>query len=141
MLNPAARRELRCDRAGGHPVSDDAREHLVAALSWLEHAQDATPDDGVARSYSVAWNPDFEGRGWRPSYPETTGYIIPTLFDAALFLDLANLRERAIRMADWEIEVQLESGAVQGGHQSPDPTVTGCFQHRSGDPRLRTSPP
>ncbi len=115
MLNLAARRELRCDRAGGHPVSDDARDHLVAALAWLERAQDATPDDGVARSYSVAWNPHFESRGWRPSYPETTGYIIPTLFDAALSLDAPNLRERAIRMADWEIAVQLESGAVQGG--------------------------
>ena len=115
MLNRTASRELRCDLSGGHPVSDDPREHVVAALEWLERAQDATPDDGVARSYSLAWNPDFESRGWRPSYPETTGYIIPTLFDAASALEMPNLRERAIRMADWEIEVQLESGAIQGG--------------------------
>jgi hypothetical protein len=127
LLNRTAARELHCDQTGGHPVCDDAREHLLAALAWLERAQDATPDDGVARSYSVAWNPHFESRGWRPSYPETTGYIIPTLFDAARYLDSPKLRERAIRMADWEIEVQLDSGAVQGGvinHQSkPTPAV------------------
>ena len=70
LLNPAAARELRCDRAGGHPVSVDARDHLTAALAWLERAQDATPDDGVARSYSVAWNPDFESRGFNLAFSE-----------------------------------------------------------------------
>ena len=119
ILNLTAVRELRCDLSAGHPVSDETHDHLVAALAWLERAQDASPDDGVARSYSIAWNPDFESRGWRPSYPETTGYIIPTLFDAARSLELPHLRERAIRMADWEIAVQLESGAIQGGVINP----------------------
>ena len=47
-------------------------EHLSAAIKWLETAQDATTDGGVAGRYSLS-------SGWSSSYPETTGYIIPTL--------------------------------------------------------------
>jgi uncharacterized protein YyaL (SSP411 family) len=122
----AARREAILDHAGGHPLGSP-REHLDAALDWLVRAHDATPDDGVARAYSVAWNAYFGGSGWQASYPETTGYIIPTFFDAAAVLGRPELRERAIRMATWEIEVQLESGAVQGGmlgeQATPSPAV------------------
>lgn len=115
LLNRAARAEAERDRRGGHPEATDPREHLEAVLDWLVRAQDATPDDGVARGYSVAWNPHFRARGWQPSYPETTGYIIPTFFDAATALGRDDLRLRAIRMADWECAVQLPCGAVQGG--------------------------
>src|SRR2546422_5457473 len=114
-MNRTAERERRCDRAGGHPVAPESQEHLVAAIDWLVRAHDATPDGGVARGYSVAWNPYFRTRGWQASYPETTGYIIPTFFDAASHVGRPDLRERAIRMSDWELEVQLPSGAVQGG--------------------------
>jgi hypothetical protein len=126
-MNRDALRERERDRAGGHPVAADAREHLTAALDWLVRAQDATGCGGVARGYSVAWNPHFRRWGWQPAYPETTGYIIPTFFDAAAFLSRPDLRERAIRMADWELEVQLPSGAVQGGvigeQDRPTPAV------------------
>jgi uncharacterized protein YyaL (SSP411 family) len=54
-------------------------------------------------------------RGWQPSYPETTGYIIPTWFEAARVLGRPALAERALRAARWEIAVQLPSGAVRGG--------------------------
>lgn len=114
LLNRTAQQELRCDRSGRHAVSAPL-DHLHAALDWLERAHDGTPDAGVSRGYSLAWNSYFGGRGWQASYPETTGYIIPTLFEAAHCLDRPTLAERAIRMADWEIEVQLASGAVQGG--------------------------
>ncbi|MBF0144301.1 MAG: methyltransferase domain-containing protein, partial [Magnetococcales bacterium] len=78
------------------------RQHLLEALSWMERAHDATTDGGVSRGYGVGWKP-HSARGWQPSYPETTGYIIPTLFDCAGHLGLARLRERALTMADWEI--------------------------------------
>jgi uncharacterized protein YyaL (SSP411 family) len=114
MLNRAAARELRRDRAAGHPVAAPA-EHLAAAIAWLERAQDAVPGGGVSRGYSVAWHPYFRRRGWQAAYPETTGYIIPTMFDAAERLGRPELRARAVRMADWELDVQLPSGAVQSG--------------------------
>jgi hypothetical protein len=57
--------------------------------------------------------------GWRPSYPEATGYIIPSLLRFAKRFKDQNVRERALQMAAWEIEVQMASGAVQGGPVCP----------------------
>lgn len=103
------------EAVGGHPADADDRPHLEEAVAWLARAQDATPDHGIARGYSVLYYPYFGSRGWQPSYPETTGYIIPTLLEAAHHLSRPELTERALRAARWEIDVQLEGGAVQGG--------------------------
>ena len=81
---------------------------LGAAYRWIVAAQDATPDDGVSAFYDLL-------RGWSASYPEVTGYIIPTLLTYASLLSEPEARRRAIRMADWEIEVQLPTGAVRSG--------------------------
>jgi uncharacterized protein YyaL (SSP411 family) len=91
------------------------RFHIRAAAAWLARAHDATPDRGVSRGFSVAWSRDLRLRGWQPSYPETTGYSIPTLYDCARYLNEPDLRRRAAEMAKWECEVQLPSGAVMGG--------------------------
>lgn len=97
----------------------DHRTHLAAAIAWLKHAQDASPDDGVAQTYLVRM------RHWAASYPETTGYIIPTFFNYDALVGDDDTRERAIRMADWEIEVQHPSGGVLAGAlgDSDQPTV------------------
>lgn len=115
LLHPELRAEIAADHNGGHPVARAHRPHLLAALEWLVRSQDATPDDGSSRGYSPGFSPYWNGRGWQPSYPETTGYLIPTLIEAARRLDRSDLRARALRAAQWEIELQLESGAVQGG--------------------------
>jgi len=113
-LNPGALEEAWQER-GGYPVDPDHRPHLVAAIDWLARAQDVTPDGGIARGYSLAWDPYFESKGWQPAYPETTGYIIPTLYEAARHLQRPDLAVRAERAARWELEIQLPSGAVRGG--------------------------
>ena len=84
-------------------------EHLAAAAEWILRAQRATPDDGVAHSY------DVRARRWRESYPETTGYIIPTLYDYANYFNAPPYRDAATRMAKWEVQVQLPGGGVQAG--------------------------
>src|SRR6266542_175197 len=114
VLNPVALEEAWRERAR-HPVAPDHRPHVLAALEWLARAQDATGDGGIARGYSLAWDPYFKSRGWQPAYPETTGYIVPTLYVAAQHLDRPDLAERAERAARWEVEIQLPSGAVRGG--------------------------
>jgi uncharacterized protein YyaL (SSP411 family) len=96
------------------PGADDL-DHLDAAVRWLFRAQDAFASGGVARSYSMAYHRYFRRRGWIACYPETTGYIIPTIFDYARAVGCEEAFERAIRMADWECDVQMASGAVQGG--------------------------
>ena len=85
------------------------------AVAWLVRAQDSTPDDGFARGYDFHCGANWRRRGWQPSYPETTGYIIPTLMEVAARLERPELLERTLRAARWECEIQLRGGAVQGG--------------------------
>lgn len=101
---------------------NSSESHLEAAIQWICHAQDAFNDGGVARSYSLVYNSFFNRKGWIPSYPETTGYIIPTMFDYAKLTDNKEIFKRAVRMADWECDVQMENGAVMGGTVDTTPT-------------------
>ncbi len=91
-----------------HYQAGTNQDHLQATMEWLCRAQDATPDDGVAAAFDLVANT------WYPSYPETTGYIIPTFFDYAFYTGDATYRARAIRMANWLLGLQLGSGAFPG---------------------------
>lgn len=97
------------------PVAGDTWDRAEAAARWLCRAQDATPDGGVSYGYF----PTGETSGWDVSYPETTGYIIPTLLEYARKAGAPEIAARAIRMAHWEADVQMASGAVQGGKLCP----------------------
>jgi hypothetical protein len=92
----------------------DDEVHLRAALDWLLHSQAVTGTGGFAAAYSFK-------DGWLPPYPETTGYIIPTLFDACPVLDDARLHQAAVAAAAWEVDIQLPSGAIQAGYWGADP--------------------
>jgi len=81
--------------------------HLEEAARWILRAQAATPDDGVSGGYS------FED-GWIASYPETTGYIIPTLLRYAEYSGRPEYRSHALAMAEWELEIQLPEGGFPG---------------------------
>lgn len=96
-------------------------EHLEGAAQWLLRAQAATPDDGVAHSY------DVKKRKWHASYPETTGYIIPTLLDYAHFFEKPVFAEAAIRMAHWECDIQLKDGGVRAGTMDAEIIVPTIF--------------
>ncbi len=82
------------------------KQNIQAAINWLKLAQDVTHDNGVS-----AWFSLFSG--WRPSYVETTGYIINTFLDAEEYLHDPELRIRAIKMADFLLEMQLPNGAYR----------------------------
>jgi hypothetical protein len=87
-------------------------------MAWLKRAQDAGNDRGV--SYGVAFGKDFAA-----SYPETTGYICQTFVEQEQLTGESELLERATEMADWEIAIQLPTGAVMGGivNDNPSPAV------------------
>src|SRR5262249_55521680 len=89
-------------------------EHLYAAMRWLCRAEDMAQGGGVARGYTLKYQSTYKKAGWLPPYPETTGYIIETFYDFGARTNQATYAERARRMAKWESEVQMESGAVQG---------------------------
>jgi len=92
----------------------DDEVHMRAAVDWLLHSQKVTGTGGFAAAYSFK-------HGWLPPYPETTGYIIPTLFDVYAVLGDARLREAAVSAAAWELEIQLPDGAIQAGYWGTDP--------------------
>lgn len=87
----------------------DMHGAIKAAAQWLARAQDATGSGGVSASYDVA------KRRWVGAYPETTGYIIPTLLRYAVWSGKGEYRARALRMAAWESDIQLEAGGVRAG--------------------------
>lgn len=93
-----------------------------AAMAWLARAQDlsATTDGGVARHYSLL-------KGWGSSYPETTGYILPTVLDWAARTDDASFRDRGRRMYDWLTGIQFRDGGFQGGMVDQQPRVPVIF--------------
>ena len=121
-MSSEARRELARDRAG-LPEHDPGIEQAVAAAAqWLGVAQDrsASHDGGVARHYSLL-------DGWSTSYPETTGYIIPTMLEYARRSGDESCRHRARRMLDWLVDIQLPDGGFQGGLIDSRPVRTVTF--------------
>ncbi|SIS47777.1 hypothetical protein [Neptunomonas antarctica] len=83
--------------------------HLKSAMDWLVRAHDVTADNGVAQTYLTKY------KKWANSYPETTGYIIPTFYRYYQMTGDDNYKSRAIKMADWECDIQLDSGGVLAG--------------------------
>ncbi len=88
------------------PQRDSA--HLRAAVEWLFRSQDAGDDDGSCKAYSLK-------TGWGASYPETSGYIVPTLYDYYQLVPDSDGAERALRMAKWLVSVQLDGGGIPAG--------------------------
>jgi len=114
LLQGVYHRQRNADRA----YSDQA--HLVAAANWLERAQDASGDDGVSGRY-------FLDRGWSSSYPETTGYILPTFLALKEELGDTRFHDRARRCLDFLLPLQLESGAFPGGEVAENRTKPSLF--------------
>lgn len=81
-------------------------EALKRSMDWMCRAQDVH-GAGVSEGYDLR-------SGWRPPFPETTGYIAPTFFDYAHFTSDENYANRAIRMLDWLLTCQDDDGAISG---------------------------
>ncbi len=106
------------------PILGETAERAAAAVRWLITAQDMTPDGGVSYGYF----PVSAARGWEASYPETTGYIMTSLIAFARLTGQSDLIERAYQMAQWEAEIQMSNGAVQGGKvTTPDKQSPAAF--------------
>jgi len=98
----------------------DAAIH--AGIEWLCRAQDCSKsnDGGVARDYSFI-------TGWATSYPETTGYIIPTFIEYANTFKSDDVLQRAKKMLDWIVSIQFSDGGFQGGKVDAIPKVPVTF--------------
>src|SRR5258708_1193116 len=83
---------------------------LRSVVDWIFHAQ--RPDGGIAAYYSFL-------TGYSESYPEVTGYIIPTLYDFGRLTGDLVARHATYLATDWLLSLQMPSGAFPGGlHRS-----------------------
>jgi hypothetical protein len=90
------------------PRVESDEVHLNGAVDWLCQSQNVTDTSGSAATYNLLL-------GWEDPYPETSGYIVPTLFEYADRYDDTEIRNRAISMADWTLSTQHANGSFPGG--------------------------
>jgi hypothetical protein len=114
-----ALRDLTC-RLPDDPIPIE--KAIDEGIAWLARAQDNTVsrDGGVARHFSLL-------SGWSTSYPETTGYIVPTLLEYARIKGDDNVFLRCRRMLDWLVKIQLSDGGFQGGLVDARPVMPVAF--------------
>ncbi len=107
----------------GVPTSDPGIEKtLTESIGWLKRAQDRSlsEDGGVARDYSLI-------DSWNSSYPETTGYIVPTLINYAKLTGDHDAHVRARIMLDWLVSIQFPDGGFQGSVIGAEPVIPVTF--------------
>ena len=121
-LPPEAKAEYRLDRSGLSPDDPGIDRVIETAVAWIGRAQDdsSSRDGGVAHNFSLI-------DGWSKSYPETTGYIVPTMIAVAKLLGDETARQRAIRMLDWLTSIQFPDGSFPGGIIDEKPIVPVAF--------------
>lgn len=133
-LEPRQRRMHRkCSASWMQQLNMDIQDPLVCrqnALHWLTLAQanPSHPGFGFDRAFNLSSNQ------WELPYPETTGYIIPTLLANAPFFPALNLKEKAISAGHWLRYTQFESGAICAkqwfeGNDVPSVFNTGMVLH------------
>lgn len=97
--------------------------HLRASAEWLLRSIDH------GRGGSCAY---FSPLGWSRPYPETSGYIIPTLISLAEELEGFEGQQRAISLGEWLLGIQSGEGWWRGGVHppkgSPRPSVFNTAQ-------------
>ena len=81
--------------------------HLAATADWLLRS--------VARGRGGSCAHFSPLLGWSRPYPETTGYLIPTLLRLHERLRDRDLQGTAIRLGRWLLSIQLDDGAWQSG--------------------------
>lgn len=99
----------------GEPV--DYKAHLLAAVDWLERCHDASRDGGLPGRYRLRG-------GWTPSYPETTGYAVPTFLRLARELPRERLVSRAKSCIEFLLGRQRIEGGFPGGEVGSDSDIS-----------------
>lgn len=78
--------------------------HLGLAAGWLLEAQKASGGTGYAHSYHLL-------RGWSKPYPETTGYVIPSMLGASEALREPAYAQSAGAAGEWLLKIQQQDGS------------------------------
>jgi hypothetical protein len=138
LISRLASDELRTAFAPRHLYSYAATtvptaDALRSIIDWILRAQ--RPDGGIAAYYSFL-------TGYSASYPEVTGYIIPTLYDFGQTTCNPSASVAAANATRWLCALQMPSGAFPGGlHESGtnvEPSVFNTGQILQGLVRAHT---
>ncbi len=121
-LPKSVKLEIKNDHLGLSETDPGIDQVVQQGIAWLGRAQDnsASADGGVARDFNLV-------TGWATSYPETTGYIVPTMIDYGKLHHDDDAIERARKMLDWLVAIQLGDGGFQGGRIDATPVVSVTF--------------
>ncbi len=89
-------------------LTDELSTRINAATDWILRSHAACNFTGSSAYYAPVW-------GWACPYPETTGYIIPTLCAVTARNRRDDTLQAACRMADWLVSIQSEEGSFPSG--------------------------
>lgn len=81
-------------------------------VNWILVAQKANNSFGISKGYFFIKLPKYSN-GWHKEYPETTGYLLPTLLK--LSLKKIYPYENILSIADWLLDIQKVDGSYKGG--------------------------
>src|SRR5215471_13981212 len=87
------------------------RRHYEGAIDWLLQSV-RRGRGGSCATYTPLV-------GWSRPYPETTGYVIPTLLEASRRLGRPECREAALACGGWLLSIQRPEGGWSGGLHPP----------------------
>ncbi len=98
-------------------VGVDSNSSLSASVDWIISSFMATNGRGSSASYSLFY-------GWDVGYPETTGYIIPTLLNFSLYSGNRqdDILKICLEAGDWLLSMQKADGSFSG-HGTEKPFV------------------
>ncbi|NJE49565.1 methyltransferase domain-containing protein [Thermococcus sp. 9N3] len=81
----------------------DSRRYILMAFKWLLLAQEKG-GGGYSIGFSLR-------RGWRQAYPETTGYIIPTMLRIWKRYGWEEALNSALEAGNWLLKIQNKDGS------------------------------
>lgn len=97
----------------------ETESHLSLAADALIRFSDRSKDGGYSIGYHLL-------HGWDRGYIETTGYIIPTMFDLSRALNRPDCVESALKNGDWLLTHQNHDGSFSDiSRQTPAVFDTG----------------
>lgn len=111
ILKDFARRVWYGFRGFPMKIGED-NKHLQETMAWLE-ASCNHRHGGSSSHYNL-----ISGK-WLWPFPETTGYIVPTMYDYAELSGDGKYSKLGERLADWLGKVQLENGGCMQGSFDP----------------------
>lgn len=106
------------------------RENLDNTIGWIKRSRRITGGSSAYFSLITSWS---------KAYPETTGYLIPTLIDYADLTGDDSSRQLALDFGEWLLTIQMDSGAWSGGLypvRNPEASVFNTAQILLGITRL-----